>query len=69
MTEINKIYIVLPDGSEWEDLRLFINEEDAKMELEKLNSNNWRIEIFSNNNGRFEPSYNGSTRGVKNIKT
>jgi hypothetical protein len=48
---------------------LFINEEDAKMELEKLNSNNWRIEIFSNNNGKFEPSYIGSTRGVKNIKT
>jgi len=67
MTEINKIYIVLPDGSEWEDLRLFINEEDAKMELEKLNSNNWRIEIFSNNNGKFEPSYIGSTRGVKKI--
>jgi len=64
MTEIDKIYVVLPNESEWEDLRLFINEEDAKKELENLNSNSWRIEIFSNKNGKFEPSYK-QIKGVK----
>ena len=65
MTEINKIYVVLPNESEWEDLRLFINEEDANMELAKFTSNNWRIEIFCNENGKFVPSYNEPIRSIK----
>lgn len=59
MEEVEKdcIYMLLPDGAEWEDLILFTNKEDAIQASIKYKKR--RVEIFNKqtNGTGYEPSY------------
>jgi hypothetical protein len=58
MSDITKIYVLLPSMSEWEDLEMFLDEQTAVSCLQKRNPKMWRIEIFEKNeHGKFVPNY------------
>lgn len=58
------LYVLLPnEGCEWEDIRIFVNKEDAQKLLDLIENKsksecNWRIEIFEKqSNNSYRPSY------------
>jgi hypothetical protein len=53
MTEF--VYVLIPNGGEWEDLKIFLTLDDAK---NALKNKNCRIEIFEKKEKYFIPSYN-----------
>ena len=58
------VYMFVVDGAEWEDLIVFLTEEEA---LEKSKKHpNVRLEIFrrSQNSGGYYPTYNYYLNGV-----
>ena len=58
MSDITKIYVLLPYQAEWEDHEIFIDKSDAISCLQKRNPKAWRIEIFEKNeHGKFVPNY------------
>jgi hypothetical protein len=52
----DELYMLIPNGAEWEDLILYKNKEDAiaaSIQYYKM-----RVEIFKKKeNGKYEPSY------------
>jgi hypothetical protein len=50
------IYILLGNNTEWEDLQIFLNKDDAIEELKKYKHS--RIEIFKKNNDKYISTYN-----------
>ena len=57
-----QLYVLLPnEGCEWEDIRIFINKEDAQESLHRIEHNSngsWRIELFvKQSNNSYRPSY------------
>ena len=50
------IYVLLSDGSEWEDIIIILSKEDAIKE--SINHPNRRVEIFSKNDtSGYKPTY------------
>jgi hypothetical protein len=57
MPEQDKLYVFLPYGSEWEDHKIFLNEQAALTYLIKQQYR-CRVEIFiKHDDGSFIPSY------------
>ena len=63
---MNFIYLLISDKSDWEDLVVFISEEDA-IEISKKYPNK-RVEIFSKNENKsgYTPTYNFYQNGIYN---
>ena len=58
----DEIYMLLPDGAEWEDIILFIDKEEAiaaSIKYHKL-----RVEIFKKKNIGYHPTYNYYKNGI-----
>jgi hypothetical protein len=58
------IYVLVPDAAEWEDLVLFISEEEAIKA--SLKHPSFRIEIFEFTKNGYVPSYNFYKNGIIN---
>ena len=52
---MDAVYVLTPDGSEWEDLTIFTNLEDAIAISKKYP--NTRVEIFTKTQKGYVPSY------------
>jgi hypothetical protein len=52
---MDAVYVLTPDGSEWEDLTIFTNLEDAIAISKKYP--NTRVEIFTKTQNGYVPSY------------
>ena len=56
------VYLLL-DGSNWEDIIVFVSKEEAIKE--SINNPKCRVEIFSiNNNNKYIPTYNYYKNGI-----
>ena len=57
------VYLLVNDGSEWEDIIIFLSKEEAIIKSNKYP--NLRVEIFSKNeNGGYTPTYNYYKNGI-----
>ena len=57
------IYVLVYDNSDWEDILIFLSEEEAKEE--SIKHPNGRIEIFSKTDKKgYTPTYNYYKNGI-----
>lgn len=56
------VYVYTPDGAEWEDLRIYLSEEEA-IEVSKKYKHG-RVEIFRKSSNGYIPTYAYYLNGV-----
>lgn len=52
----NRLYVLVYDGCEWEDIQIFTTEESARDHLARAGKGA-RIEIFEKNGASYVPTY------------
>jgi hypothetical protein len=52
---MNYIYVLICDKLEWEDIVIYIDEYEAK--IQSINNPNKRVEIFSKTENGYKPTY------------
>ena len=52
---MNYIYVLVCDKFEWEDIVIYVDENEAK--IQSINNPNKRVEIFSKTENGYKPTY------------
>ncbi len=57
------VYLLIPNGGEWEDFEIYLTEEDA-MEATRRNKNS-RAELFKKQGAKYVPTYTTIVNGER----
>lgn len=59
---MNHIYVLMSNENEWEDMVMYLTEEEAIRA--SIQHSNWRVEIFTRNEKGYVPTYHYYKNGV-----